>query len=406
MSADQHLPGEPLLVVRPRPAPFYRGRRFLRRFVPVAALALVGIVALLLSGTVALPFQPMVTLVGVGGSKIEYLDDPEVRAQLLRRHVTVQLTRLGSREAARADFGGVDFVFPSGQPAADLVEQRRQETKEYASAHRVFVSPIVLATYREYAETLRAQGLARPQPGQDPGRPLYYDLSLGAFLDQGRAGRTWDELGVGRHGVSNGNVVLAQTSDVCAANSAATYLGLVAYVTRGGVPRSPEEGVELARQLRPLLREQGLPLRAPDALYFIPEGRGLVPVVVIYEHQYLAYQLGRVDTRAGLDEDRVLLYPDATFQSEPTLVALTAEARSLGDHLTTDPLLRRRALELGYRVLDPSLDDSSTELPGFLAERGVPAPSMSDQYTRAVLPDVRTLEAMITAVGDCPPVPG
>ncbi|OZM76262.1 hypothetical protein CFP66_42365 [Pseudonocardia sp. MH-G8] len=348
----------------------------------------------------------MVTLVGVGGSKLEYLDDPQVRAQLLRRHVTVQTTRLGSREAARADFEGVDFVFPSGQPTAELVQQRRQQAQEYASAHRVFVSPIVLATYREYAETLRAAGLARPQPGQDPGRPIYYDLSLGPFLDQGRAGRTWDDLGIGRQGVSNGNTVLAQTSNVCAANSAATYLGLVAFMTRGGVPDSEEDGVELARQIRPLLREQGLPTRAPDVLYFIPEGRGLVPVIVIYEHQYLAYQLGRVDAGAGLDEDRVLLYPDATFQNEPTLVALTAEAQWLGDYLTTDPELRRRALELGYRVLDPSLDDSSAELPGFLAERGVPAPSMSDQYTRALLPDVPTLEAMITAVGDCPPIPG
>ena len=373
---------------------------------PVAALALAGVVALLLSGTVALPFQPMVTLVGVGGSKLEYLDDPQVRAQLLRRHVTVQITRLGSREAARADFAGVDFVFPSGQPTAELVQQRRQQAQEYASAHRVFVSPIVLATYREYAETLRAAGLARPQPGQDPGRPVYYDLSLGPFLDQGRAGRTWDELGIGRQGVSNGNTVLAQTSNVCASNSAATYLGLVAFMTRGGVPDSKEDGVELAQQLRPLLREQGLPTRAPDVLYFIPEGRGLVPVVVIYEHQYLAYQLGRTDAGAGLDEDRVLLYPDATFQNEPTLVALTAEAQWLGDYLTTDPELRRRALELGYRVLDPSLDDSSAELPGFLAERGVPAPSMSDQYTRALLPDVPTLEAMITAVGDCSPIPG
>ncbi len=406
MSASQPTQAEPLLAVRPRPAPFYRSRRFLWRFVPVAALALAGVVALLVSGTVALPFQPMVTLVGVGGSKLEYLDDPQVRARLLRHHVTVQLTRLGSREAARADFEGVDFVFPSGQPTAELVQRRRQEAREYASAHRVFVSPIVLATYREYAETLHAAGLARPQPGQDPLRPLYYDLSLGAFLDQGRAGRTWDELGIGRQGFSNGNTVLAQTSNVCVSNSAATYLGLVAYVTRGGVPGSEEEAVELARQLGPLLREQGLPTRAPDALYFIPEGRGIVPVVVIYEHQYLAYQLGRAGGGAGMDEDRVLLYPDATFQSEPTLVALTPDAQWLGDYMTTDPVLRRRAMELGYRVLDPSLDDSSAELPGFLAERGVPAPSMSDEYTRALLPDVPTLEAMITTVGGCPPVPG
>jgi hypothetical protein len=163
--------------------------------------------------------------------------------------------------------------------------------------------------------------------------------------------------------------------------------------------------VELARQIRPLLREQGLPTRSPDALYFIPEGRGIVPVVVIYEHQYLAYQLQRLDAGAELDGERVLLYPNATFQSEPTLVALTEDAQRLAEYLITDPVLRRRALELGYRVLDPSLGDSSEELPRFLAERGVPAPSMSASYTRALLPDVPLLEAMITTVGDCPPLP-
>jgi hypothetical protein len=402
VSAPEPTPAEPVLTVVP---PFYRRHPFLVRFLPVAVLAIVGVIALVASGTVALPLQRLVTLVGVGGSKLEYLDDPEVRAVLLRHHTAVRLTRLGSRESARVPLDGVDFVFPSGQPAAELVAQRREAAQAYSSSHRVFVSPVVLATYREYAETLRAAGVATPQANQDPARPHYYDLDLARFLELGRTGRSWDDLGIGAKGFRNGNTVLAQTSNVCATNSAATYLGLVSYVARGDVPRSEPDAVELARQIRPLLREQGLPTRSPDALYFIPEGRGIVPVVVIYEHQYLAYQLQRLDAGAELDGERVLLYPNATFQSEPTLVALTEDAQRLAEYLITDPVLRRRALELGYRVLDPSLGDSSEELPRFLAERGVPAPSMSASYTRALLPDVPLLEAMITTVGDCPPLP-
>ena len=389
---------EPVLTVRPRP----NHLGFLWRFVPVASLALVGIVALVASGTVALPFQRLVTLDGVGGSKIEYLDDPAVRAELLRHHTAVRLTRIGSRESALVPFEGVDFIFPSGQPAAELVAQRRQEAQAHASQHRVFVSPIVLATYREYAETLRARGVATPQANQDAAHPYYYDLDLSLFLGLGRDGWSWDDLGIGALGFSNDNTVLARTSNVCESNSAATYLGLVAYVTRNGVPESEQDAVDLGRQIAPLLREQGLPVRDPASLYFIPEGRGIVPIAVIYEHQYLAHQMQRVEAGVGLDEERVLLYPTHTFQTEPTLVALNEEAVRLAEYLTTDPVLRRRALELGYRVLDPNLGDSSEDLPRLLADRGVPVPSLTTRYTRAVLPDVPMLETMITTVGDCP----
>jgi hypothetical protein len=396
---SESAPAEPVLTVRP---PFYLRRRFLRRFVPVVTLAIVGIVAQVVAGTADLPFQRLVTLDGVGGSKIEYLDDPVVREQLLRHHVALRLTRLGSRESTRVLSPEVDFYFPSGQPAAELVTRRRQTEQAYSSPHRVFVSPLVLATYREYAETLRAAGIATPQPNQDPALPHYYDLDLARFVGLTRDGRSWNDLGIAAQGVTNGNTVLAQTTDICSANSAASYLGLVAYVTRGDLPESEQEAVDLALQIKPLLREQGLPTRDATGLYFIPEGRGIVPAVVIYEHQYLAHQIRRVEAGVGVDHERVLLYPNARLQSEPTLVALNEDAQQLARLLATDDVLRRRALELGYRLLDPALEDSSEELTRFLSERGVPVPAMSTSYTRALLPDVPTLESMITTVGDCP----
>src|SRR5688500_16893872 len=95
---SESAPAEPVLTVRP---PFYLRRRFLRRFVPVISLAIAGLVAQVVAGTADLPFQRLVTLDGVGGSKIEYLDDPVVRDQLLRHHVALRLTRLGSRESTR-----------------------------------------------------------------------------------------------------------------------------------------------------------------------------------------------------------------------------------------------------------------------------------------------------------------
>jgi hypothetical protein len=65
---SESAPAEPVLTVRP---PFYGRRHFLSRFVPVMSLAVVGIVAQVAAGTAALPFERLVTLDGVGGSKIE-----------------------------------------------------------------------------------------------------------------------------------------------------------------------------------------------------------------------------------------------------------------------------------------------------------------------------------------------
>ena len=146
---------EPSLAVRPRPVPFFLRRRFLRPFTPVASLAVVGLVALLVSANLLLPFERLVTLDGGMGTNADFFNDERVDELLLRHHMRVHVTRQGSREAATGDLDSLDFVFSSGQPAAELVIQRRRAEGKYKSVHRPFVTPIVLATYREYAETLR-----------------------------------------------------------------------------------------------------------------------------------------------------------------------------------------------------------------------------------------------------------
>jgi len=395
---------EPLLVVRPPPVPFFRTRPFLRAFIPVAALAVACLVALLWSGNMLLPFSRVITLEGWAASKTDYFDDDQVQKLLLKHNIRVHVVRSrGSREIATGSFASFDFVFPSGQPAATLINNKLQTAGEHDATYLPFVSPIVLGTYREYAETLRRAGLATPQPASG-GRPYYYDLDLAGFLKLGRAKVSWNDLGIGAYKVFNGNTVLTDTPNVCAANSADTYLGLVAALSRSGVPDSDQDAEQLATQIKPLLRDQGLTTIDPDKLYFVPEGRETAPVVVIYEHQYLSYQLRSVERYGSLDSDRVLLYPRTGFMTEPELIALNANGDLLGGLLTTDPDLRRRALELGFRVLDPTGTDTSDQLSRFLTERAVPVPSEHVSDIEAVLPEVQQLERMISVVGGCPPV--
>lgn len=392
------IEGEPSLTVRPQPRLFFRGVHFLRAFIPFGAFAVLGLVALLVSGNPLLPFQRLVTLEGKAGSKAEFFRDEPVRKILLRHHQKVHMSRMGSRAATATDLTGNDFVFTSGQPSAQRLLELLRAEKRYNTVHRPFVSPIVLATYREYAETLRSNDAAKPQPGQAASQPFYYNLDLATFLNLIRQRKTWDQLGIGTFGISNGNQVLAQTTDVCTTNGGATYLGMVAHVVHGRVPTTDREAEDFAAEITPLLG-RGLPLDEPEQ-YFVREGKE-IPIIVMYEHQYLAYQLRNVERTGRPDHNRVLMYPNPGFQTLPVFIALTEDGDRLGQLLSTDPQLRRRALELGMRVLDSTGVNSSEQLLRFLTEQGAPVPSTQASYTKAELPEVSLLERMTSVIYGC-----
>jgi hypothetical protein len=389
---------EPLVKVRPRPKPFFLRPRFLLMFTPFGAFAVAGLVTLLICGNLLLPFQRLVTLEGKAGSKADFFNDEQVRKILLRHHLQVHISQMGSQAAVDTDHAYDDFVFTSGQPSAELLLERLRTGKRYNIVYRPFVSPIVLATYREYAETLQRNGAATPQRSQIIRHPLYYNLDLAAFLDLIRQHRTWDQLGIRAFGISSGNQVLAKTTDVCGTNGGPTYLGMVSYLIHGRVPTSDREAEDFATDIKPLLGE-GLPEDEP-VQYFVQEGKD-TPIIVMYEHQYLSYQLQAIKRMGKPDYGRVLLYPYPGFQTLPEFIALTKDGDQLGQLLSTDPQLRRRELELGLRVLDPTGANSSEQMARFLIEQRVQAPSIPVDYTRAELPEVNLLDKMDSVIYGC-----
>jgi hypothetical protein len=109
----------------------------------------VCLVALLWSGNVLLPFSRVITLEGWAASKADYFDDDQVRKLLLKHNIRVHLMPSGgSREIATGSLAPFDFVFPSGQPAATLINNRLHAAGAHDATYLPFVSPIVLGTYR------------------------------------------------------------------------------------------------------------------------------------------------------------------------------------------------------------------------------------------------------------------
>lgn len=384
---------EPSLNVL-RSAPYFLRRRFLTRFAALALVPLAGLAVLAGQEKLLLPLERVVVIKGKLASKGDYFEDAEVQRILMRHGIRVRITKSSSREVAVNSLGEYDFAFPSGQPSARLILDQRNASGLRARQFRPFVSPIVLATFREYAETLRRAGAARPQ---DRAGSLYYDLDMKAFLGLIKAGKRWDDLGIAGHGVSNGNLVLAQTPDLCAANSAATYMGLMAFVENGNKAAGSErEAVALARRIKPLLTEQGLPTSEIFKTYVASEGRQIAPIIVVYEHQFLAYQLDR----GGTDTGRVLMYPQPGFFPLPELISFNDRGDRLGELIISDPALRRRAVELGYRLLDDPGAPQGQHLGPYLEQERVPSPALAaPDLTRTVLPSVANLERMLVEVG-------
>ncbi|MGK5696129.1 hypothetical protein ACSNOJ_25110 [Streptomyces sp. URMC 128] len=364
------------------------------------------------SGNLLLPLRQVVTIEAKMASKRDFFQDPVVERLLMKHGFRVHITNMGSREIAKQDYEGYDVVFPSGQPAADLISRERARANRPVLLYRPFVSPIVLATYRDYAEVLTAEGVAKRQRGSG-GRPMYYTLDMRKFLDlahgrrkgaqrDARDGYRWDEIDRNDL-VHNGNKILAQTSDICESNSAGTYLGLVAFVEHGNdAPDSEAEALQLARKIKPLLVEQGLPSAERAETYLSPDGHSIAPISVIYEHQFLAHQIRHQAEQGTTDDERVLLYPSTRFVTEPQLVALTGDGARLGELVSTDRELQHRAMELGFRARNATGGATSDELTRFLTERQIPVPTTSSDDTRAVLPSLPLLEKMIETVGECP----
>jgi hypothetical protein len=156
-------------------------------------------------------------------------------------HIRVHVTQTGSRDVAIHDIDQYDFVFPSVNRRPTSSSTSAPTRCRRATPRSTGRSP-ARSSWRPTASTRHPadNGIAIPQAGDGEG-PLYYRLDLRAFLALvGDPTKTWNSIGIGKHGVSNGNGVLAHSPNICSSNSSGTYMGLVAFVQNGNqVPHGP-----------------------------------------------------------------------------------------------------------------------------------------------------------------------
>ncbi|WP_233223764.1 hypothetical protein [Amycolatopsis sp. CA-128772] len=367
-------------------------RRFLSWFVPPAGVFVLGFVALLVAGHVPGPLQHITVVRAMLASKRDFFEDDQVKRMLLSHGYQVQITPAGSFELAEtADLDNYQFVFPSGQAAADRVRERRQG--RHAVGYKPFFTPLVLATFRDYAQALQTAKVAEPRYPAD--KPLYYSVEMDKLMALVAGKGRWRDYDPRL----SANRLLVQSPDPCRSYSGAAYVGLVAFARYAQPAATEAEAVEQARGIKPMLDAEGQHSDDMAPKYFVPEGRSFATVAVIYEHQYLAYQNRRLDNGVGLDTDRVLMYPSAQHETAPDLISFSPEGDAIGSLLMSDPGLRRRAVELGFHVY--SADTAQFGFAGYLAQRHIPEPAAATTDTETWLPRDAQFRRMVDEIGDC-----
>ncbi|MGI5502299.1 hypothetical protein [Lentzea sp. CA-135723] len=389
-------PGDGALVRVRWPDPFHRSRRARRVYLPIVIALAAGLCVLVPNKAIYLGWQTVQVVDGNVGSKKVLFDDEVIRDRLLTSHLRVTVTPKGSRAGVTSDLSGVDFVFPSGQPAAIKAKAQkgaRQNKLQY-------MSPVVIATFRKYVTVLEKEGVVTPQvaPANTPsyGKPIYYNLDVEKLVELMRKGAKWKDLDP----ALGENRVLVETGDLCDANHAGAWLAMLAYVENGKkVVTSPDKAEETAGKLKDLLLTRGMSKEDLHALYRVPEGEQS-PLIVMYEHLFLDLQLDAVDRDDVPDLERVMLYPNPSMESQPQLVSFTEKGHRLGKVLDEDEPIRRRALELGFRLVDDKTGLDSRKLAEYLVHEEVPVPDMKNAATTVASPDEALLEVMIKKVLD------
>ena len=325
--------------------------------------------------------RQIVTVKGlVGSEKLEYLQDPQVVAELRAKGIDLQVESVGSREmAGRSDIKTYDFAFPAGVPGATKVMQVTGVKKSFSP----FFTPMVVASWTTIANILIANGIVKKTPDR------YDIIDMKALLDAVKANRRWTDLkSSGAYDVNK--TVLISSTDVRKSNSAAMYLALATYVLNGNNIVDNQQQIQKVLPLAaPLFLRQGYQESSSAGPFedYTSMGMGKAPMVMAYEAQFIEYQIAHSSNRNG---DMVLLYPDPTIFTKHIFIPFDGNGEKLGDLLQNDPVLQRLASEHGFRTNDPTYART------YWKQRGVRVP---DTLINVIdPPSFEVLETMIRAI--------
>ncbi|HTD33161.1 MAG TPA: hypothetical protein VK665_05855 [Candidatus Elarobacter sp.] len=277
----------------------------------------------------------------VGSEKETYLRDPRVLDELRRNGFDLRIETSGSREmTARTDLASYDFTWPAGVPAA----QRLKSLLKAKDVYTPFFTPMTVASWKPIATVLIANGIVRYDGAH------YMIVDMPKLLAIEDAGKRWHDLRASSAYDVNKSV-LVTTTDPRKSNSGVMYAALASYVLNGNqVLQSTAQVDAVEPRIVGLFLRQGFEESSSAGPFedYVEIGMGKAPLVMIYESQFIEYEL----EHAGERGDKVLLYPRPTIYTKHVFVPVDDKGDRLGALFANDAVLQHLAVEHGFRIQD------------------------------------------------------
>jgi hypothetical protein len=332
---------------------------------------------------VSLREQAVVTVKGVIGSeKEEFFRDPRVIAALKADGLSVEYVKSGSRDiATKFNLKTYDFAFPAGMPAAEKIRRDRNIAKFYAA----FFTPMTIASWTRIVQILEANKIVEKRDG------AYYIVDMHRLLELAKTRKRWNELPSSQSFSVNRSILITST-DVRSSNSGAMYLSLASYIyNHANIVTSEEQITPIMGELIQLFARQGYTGYSSETPFedYLSQGPGKSPLVMIYEAQFLN---AKAQPNSPISDDMVLLYPEPTVFTKHVLVPLSPAGERLGEALTSNPELKRLAVEHGFRT------DKRDDFREFVKRHKLAVPE--DLVNVVEVPSYELLERMIVHIED------
>ncbi len=264
-----------------------------------------------------------VTVVGrVGGEKMGFLQDPEVRQLLRQRYgLTVQAQKYGSVEMVTQPATGQNFLWPASEVN---LEYYRGRGGTLVQSHNIFHSPMVFYSWDIVTEALIQRGFVTQRDG------IYTVPDLPGLLERIESRTPWADMGLPQlHGV-----IKIISTDPSRSNSGNSFAGLLATVMNRGEVVSAQDAPSLQALLprvSAFFSRMGFLEHSSGVLWdkYISQGAGAYPVIVGYENQLVEYSLTHPDILDLLRQKTRILYPQPTVWSSHPFIALDAVGERL-----------------------------------------------------------------------------
>lgn len=266
----------------------------------------------------------------IGGEKIGFFDDVEVKALLAKRGIAVDYIKAGSIEMVKEDTKDSDFLFPSSQTALEIFKETKGQ--RLVKSENIFNSPIVIYSWDTVTDGLVKSGIAKKVD------QTYYLVDFPKLINMIIQGKKWSDIGITD---LYGKITIVST-DPTKSNSGNQFAGLLANILNNGEVVDDNTVNSVMPKLKNFFTRLGYMQNSSGDLFeqYLQTGVGAKPMIVGYENQMIEFATQYPDQWQNLKSRIRILYPVPTVWSNHPVISLNGKGNQLIQALSDKEIQR------------------------------------------------------------------